>query len=39
VDVAMLGDVAQAWPANRPANVVPQLMPPLGLAWPEGASC
>ena len=39
VDVAMLGDVAQAWPANRPANAVPRLMPPLGLAWPEGASC
>lgn len=36
VDVAMLGGVAQAWPSNEPTNAPP---PPLGLAWPEGASC
>ena len=36
VDVAMLGDVAQAWPADGPTNAPP---PPLGLAWPEGATC
>ena len=37
VDVAMLEDVAQAWPADGPANAAPP--PPLGLAWPEGVPC
>ena len=39
VDVAMLGDVAQAWPADGSANAVPPPTPLLGLAWPEGAPC
>jgi integrase/recombinase XerD len=39
VDVAMLGDVAQAWPADGPTNAAPPPTPPLGLAWPEGAPC
>ncbi|MDP2377326.1 tyrosine-type recombinase/integrase [Reyranella sp.] len=39
VDVAMLGDVAQAWPADGPTNAAPPSTPPLGLAWPEGAPC
>ena len=39
VDVAMLGDVAQAWPADGPANAAPPPTLLLGLAWPEGASC
>ena len=39
VDVAMLGDVAQAWPADGPTNAAPPPTPLLGLAWPEGAPC
>ena len=37
VDVAMLEDVAQAWPTDGPTHAAPP--PPLGLAWPEGAPC
>lgn len=39
VDVAMLGDVAQAWPTDRSANAAPPPTPLLGLAWPEDAPC
>lgn len=39
VDVAMLGDVAQAWPADGPANAALPSTPMLGLAWPKGAPC
>lgn len=37
VDVAMLEDVAQAWPTDGPTHAAPR--PPLGLAWPEGVPC
>lgn len=39
VDVAMLGDVAQAWPADGPTNAAPPPTAFLGLAWLEGAQC
>lgn len=37
VDVAMLGAVAQDWPAGEPVQAPPFV--PLGMAWPEGAPC
>ncbi|WP_442773502.1 site-specific integrase [Paenirhodobacter enshiensis] len=37
VDVAMLGAVAQDWPADEPVQAPP--IAPLGIAWPEGAPC
>lgn len=39
VDVTMLDAVAQAWPPHEAMNAAPPLAPPLGLAWPEGATC
>jgi len=39
VDVAMLDAVAQAWPPYEAIDTAPPLAPPLGLAWPEGATC
>jgi integrase/recombinase XerD len=39
VDVAMLGAVAQAWPADGRSDATPPAAAPLGLEWPEGATC
>jgi site-specific recombinase XerD len=39
VDVTMLDAVAQAWPPHEAIDAAPPLAPPLGLAWPEGATC
>ena len=39
VDIAMLGAVAQAWPADGPASAASSAAPSLGLSWPEGAPC